>query len=62
MSEIPVRHDELAISIQELRYFSEFPRLQVSYIFKNTLSYDNVESVLVKSDWSFNEVSFNQIW
>ena len=50
MIEINVRHYEYAALIQELRYFSELLRLELSDIFENALSYYDIESFAIELD------------
>src|SRR5262249_43996582 len=43
-------------------YFGEFLSLKVSYVFKNSLSKDDVEALIFKLNGRLEDVGLNQVW
>src|SRR5262249_50725591 len=62
MTEIPVRHDECAVLVQELCYFAELSRLKALHVLEDALGDDDVESLVTEPYRSLKKVSLNQIW
>lgn len=61
MTEVPVRHDECAICLQEIRYFSEFLGLKRPDILEDTLGYDNIEPLTVEPYRVLKQICFDQV-
>jgi hypothetical protein len=61
MIEVYVRHDKYTTVVQELRYLGELLGLELSHIFKDALSEDDVEALIAELNRRLNEIEFDQI-
>jgi hypothetical protein len=61
MAEVHIRHDEYAVLVQEPCYLGELLRLEIARIFEETLSEDDVESLVTEPDVTFKKVTLHQI-
>ena len=58
VAEINIRHDKLAIVLQNILDFLKLLALQCTHVLQHTQSNDEIKASPVKSDWVFGEIYF----